>query len=517
MPTAKQNAQAALWAGKIYLPGGFIGSHLTENAIYDIATNTWTTGAPLPAARSGMTAAYNGKIYVVGGNPLPFNNIVVYDIATNTWTTAGATLPVGIAYGRAITVGNYIYIVGGIAGGTTVGTVYRYDPVADTITNMAPLQQARTWEELMSDGTRIFAIAGGGPGTAYFNGVPLANTTEIYDIATNTWTYGNPVVTTASSVGGGLASGKLMIMGGVDGTTYYNTVQVSVLQGGGGCPTNTPAPTSTTQPTTPPTTQATSTRTNTAVPPTSTRTNTATNTAVPPSSTSTSQPPSTFTSTPTATSTVCPLLFTDVPPEHTFYESIRCLACRQIINGYSSGCETGNPCFRPGNNVTRGQVAKMASNSAGFSEPAGAQQYQDVPPGHTFYDFIWRLTDRGLVNGYPCGGPGEPCVAPGNLPYFRPGADVTRGQLSKIVANAAGLTQPPGAQQYQDVPPGHTFYDFIWRLTALGVMQGYPCGGIGEPCVPPGNLPYFRPGANATRGQTSKIVANTFFPECSTP
>jgi hypothetical protein len=206
-----------------------------------------------------------------------------------------------------------------------------------------------------------------------------------------------------------------------------------------------------------------------------------------------------------------------VPPEHTFYESIRCLACRQIINGYSSGCETGNPCFRPGNNVTRGQVAKMASNSAGFSEPAGAQQYQDVPPGHTFYDFIWRLTDRGLVNGYPCGGPGEPCVAPGNLPYFRPGADVTRGQLSKIVANAAGLTQPPGAQQYQDVPPGHTFYDFIWRLTALGVMQGYPCGGIGEPCVPPGNLPYFRPGANATRGQTSKIVANTFFPECSTP
>ena len=70
----------------------------------------------------------------------------------------------------------------------------------------------------------------------------------------------------------------------------------------------------------------------------------------------------------------------------------------------------------------------------------GAQQYEDVAVGSTFYDYIWRLTNRGLVNGYPCGGPGEPC-GPNNLPYFRPNANVTRGQLSKIDANAAGLTR----------------------------------------------------------------------------
>ena len=50
MPTAKQNIQGAYWNGKIYVPGGFNGAHITENAIYDIATNTWSTGAPLPAA-----------------------------------------------------------------------------------------------------------------------------------------------------------------------------------------------------------------------------------------------------------------------------------------------------------------------------------------------------------------------------------------------------------------------------------------------------------------------------------
>jgi hypothetical protein len=210
-----------------------------------------------------------------------------------------------------------------------------------------------------------------------------------------------------------------------------------------------------------------------------------------------------------------------VPPDHTFYAYIQCLACRGIINGYPCGgpgepCNGNNdPYFRPGNNVTRGQFSKIAAISAGFIEPTGAQQYEDVLPGSTFFDFVWRLSDRGYINGYPCGGTGEPC-GPNNLPYFRPNANVTRGQLSKIDANAAGLTQPPGAQQYEDVLPGSTFYDFIWRLTDLGIMNGYPCGGAGEPCGP-NNLPYFRPGANATRGQASKIVANTFFPACNIP
>ena len=54
-------------------------------------------------------------------------------------------------------------------------------------------------------------------------------------------------------------------------------------------------------------------------------------------------------------------------------------------------------------------------------------------------------------------------------------------------------------------------------LNRPGVMAGYPCGGDNEPCVPPGDRPYFRPGNPLTRGQTSKIVANTFFPECNPP
>jgi hypothetical protein len=219
-----------------------------------------------------------------------------------------------------------------------------------------------------------------------------------------------------------------------------------------------------------------------------------------------------------STPTACTIQFTDVPEDSTFYDFVRCMACRGIINGYPCG-GVGEPCngnndpyFRPGNNVTRGQFSKIAANAAGFNETPGAQQYEDVMVGSTFYDFIWRLSNRGLVSGYPCGGVGEPCGS-GNLPYFRPNSNITRGQIAKIDANAAGYSDTPGAQQYEDVLPGSTFYDFIWRLSDRGLVSGYPCGGVGEPCGS-GNLPYFRPSANATRGQASKIVSNTFFPDC---
>ncbi|MEO8288123.1 MAG: S-layer homology domain-containing protein [Chloroflexota bacterium] len=288
--------------------------------------------------------------------------------------------------------------------------------------------------------------------------------------------------------------------------------------------TVTPAPTNTTVVAT-----ATPANTSTPVPGTATSTSTSvpgtTNTPVPPSATATAaaatstpggptSTPGAPTSTPgapTATPTVCNISFIDVPVGSTFYPFIRCLACMGIINGYPE-----DNTFRPNNNVTRGQLAKIVSNSAGFTDPAGAQIFEDVLPDSTFYDFIQRLASRNYMSGYPCGGVGEPCVMPGNRPYFRSNSNATRGQISKIVANAAGFVEPAGAQMFEDVLPGSTFYDYIQRLASRNIINGYPCGGTGEPCGS-GNLPYFRPSANATRGQTSKIVANTFFPDCNPP
>jgi N-acetylneuraminic acid mutarotase len=301
MPTGKQNIQGAYWNGKIYVPGGFTTVHITENAIYDIATNTWSTGAPLPAAQTGTNVAFNNKIYNFGGNPGPQATVTIYDIATNAWTT-GASMPVPITYGRSTAAGNFAYYAGGIAG-VTVPTVYRYDFAANTWATMAPLQTARTSEELMTspDGCKLYAVMGGD--ATFFAGVPLAQTVEIYDIAANSWTYGAPVVTTAAGPGGGLAGGKALVQGGVDNTTYYNLAQVAPVNcQGGGSPTPTATPTATVTPTVTPTATATATHTPTATPtatatpivtPTVTATATATATAtgsVPPRSTPSPRP-----------------------------------------------------------------------------------------------------------------------------------------------------------------------------------------------------------------------------------
>jgi hypothetical protein len=196
----------------------------------------------------------------------------------------------------------------------------------------------------------------------------------------------------------------------------------------------------------------------------------------------------------------------DVPTDNTFYSYIECMATRGIISGYADNT------FHPNSNITRGQLSKVVSNSAGFSDPPGAQIFEDVPPGNSFYDWVQRLASRGFIGGYPCGGVGEPCGV-GNRPYFRPNNDTTRAQITKIVSNTAGFVDPPGAQLFEDVPPTHGFYQWVQRLASRGIMGGYLCGGEGEPCGT-NNLPYFRPNNNATRGQVSKIVTNTFFPNC---
>jgi hypothetical protein len=216
------------------------------------------------------------------------------------------------------------------------------------------------------------------------------------------------------------------------------------------------------------------------------------------------------TATAVATATACTLQFSDVDEQNPFYANIRCLSCRGIIGGYADGT------FRPGNNITRGQIAKMVSNAAGFSEPVGGQTFEDVTPDSTFYEWIERLSGRGVMGGYSCGGDNEPCVPPTDRPYFRPGNNATRGQLSKIVSNAAGYQEPHTAQFYADVTGDNPFYPEIMRLTTRGAMSGYPCGGEGEPCDAQ-NRPYFRWGNPVTRGQASKIVANTFYPNCQTP
>jgi hypothetical protein len=202
-----------------------------------------------------------------------------------------------------------------------------------------------------------------------------------------------------------------------------------------------------------------------------------------------------------------------------FVGPIRTLAGRGVLGGYPCG-GPGEPCippenlpyFRADNNVTRGQASKIVANAAGYDEiiPATQQTFTDVPPGSTFYLFIERAALHGVIGGYPCGGPGEPCDTDGR-PYFRPVNNVTRGQLSKIVSNAAGFTDTSPGQIYRDVPSGGTFYDFVMRLYLHDATNATACGTDALPCNNE-QQPYFGPDVPATRGETALFVANSFYP-----
>jgi hypothetical protein len=417
--------------------------------------------------------------------------------------------------------------------------VYRYDVAADIWDQLAPLRTSRTNHELMSDGARVYAI-NGGTGLEPWIGLPLEESVEVYDIAANTWNYSSSrVVESVSSSVGAMVGGKMMVFGGIDNRYFlYNLTQVAEVGLGQCPPTATPAtrtptrtatvtrtPTFTKTPTvtgTPPTATRTPSRTATVTgtPPTATPTRTATLTVTTtptetpggPTATPSETAIPTATGTPTATPTPlagCTIQFSDVQPGSAFYMYVRCLACTGILAGYPDGT------FRPELSLTRGQLAKIVSNASGFSEPPFGQAFEDVPMDHPFYVWVWRIASRGIIQGYACGGPGEPC-GPGNLPYFRPGATASRGQLSKIVAMSANMDVPRAGQMFEDVAPGTTFYMYVEALGQHYVINGYSCGGAGEPCGP-NNLPYFRVGNNVTRGQAAKIVSNTFFPNCTAP
>jgi hypothetical protein len=201
--------------------------------------------------------------------------------------------------------------------------------------------------------------------------------------------------------------------------------------------------------------------------------------------------------------------FRDVPVDYWAYGYIEWAYCHGIINGYS--CGVGCSEFRPEANATRGQIAKMVVLAAQLplGLPPGAPHFTDVPPGSTFYTYVEVAYGHGIVEGYPCGGPFEPCDSQAR-PYYRPGNPVTRAQLSKMIVLAAGWPLVhPANPVFADVPLGYWAYDVIATAYSAGVVGGYPCGGPGEPCDPQ-QRPYYRPVNNATRAQLCKMLFQAF-------
>jgi hypothetical protein len=207
---------------------------------------------------------------------------------------------------------------------------------------------------------------------------------------------------------------------------------------------------------------------------------------IPVCATATATPTSTptVTRTPSPTPTLCPITFSDVLSTDYFYDPVRYLYCHLAISGYADNT------FRPYNNTTRGQLAKIIVLAEGWpTYTPPTPTFRDVPTTHTFYLYIETAYSKGIISGYGCG---AGCLE------FRPGNNVTRAQLCKIIVLAQSWpVSPPGTPTFRDVPGGDPFYGYVETGFAHNIITGYACGAG---CLE------FRPGNNATRGQICKIV-----------
>ncbi|EFU40187.1 Kelch repeat protein [Paenibacillus vortex V453] len=231
MPTKRGATSAAVVNGKIYVIGGYTGnvqsvsggSYSAVVEAYDPVTDTWETVQSMTTPRMWLSsAAYNGKIYTMGGVNSSSDRLSVveeYDPATNTWTTK-ANMSIGYHAMSLVATDLGIYAFGGGGPATaTTNTVKLYYPETDTWEVIANMPYPADGISSSIYNGKIYVVGGGKSGSEK----AIANALE-FDTITNSF---KPIASlnTARTVHGtAVANGKLYAVGGTAVTPWYGGV-----------------------------------------------------------------------------------------------------------------------------------------------------------------------------------------------------------------------------------------------------------------------------------------------------
>ena len=226
MPGALGETAVAAADGKIYVAGGYDTEPTFQ--IYDIATDSWAVGRPLPNGTDNAGAvASQGKIWVFGGEATPL--VQIYDVASGTWSQ-GAALPSPRFSSVVELVGSDVHLVGGWSfdrsNNVSIATQAVFDLVGGTYRPgpYAPLGTARNHAYSGVIDGKIYVTGGRAPGHEGNDGSNVA-TTEVYDPASNAWTNLEDLPTPRSGGASAVLDGKLYVFGGqLPGNTIYKTV-----------------------------------------------------------------------------------------------------------------------------------------------------------------------------------------------------------------------------------------------------------------------------------------------------
>ena len=191
-------------ADYVYCVGGSAAGETTATDRvfrYDPITDTITTiDAPWPGSKGtilpGGFSVFNNKLYILGGfniNAGMVDTIWEFTPCPPNWVQKSTHLPTPLGYIPTATIGNVIVTAGGSTwDGTTLhdsNFSFAYDPVIDTIRNIATIPRNTAETRALTFCDRIYVMGGGR------DAPNPSSEVNIYDPSTNSWSTGQPFVT----------------------------------------------------------------------------------------------------------------------------------------------------------------------------------------------------------------------------------------------------------------------------------------------------------------------------------
>ncbi len=163
---------------------------------YDVTANSWSTKAPYPVRLRSSNGAVeiNGKIYVTGGFTRRYDaqadvygleevrSVYAYDPATNAWTRR-ADMPLASVEGVSMTYKGLLYVATScngspVCGGTyDGGALWRFNPATNVWSFLTKTPHDPNYGGGGFIGGKLYLVA-------------VLGATDIYDLATNTWSTG---------------------------------------------------------------------------------------------------------------------------------------------------------------------------------------------------------------------------------------------------------------------------------------------------------------------------------------
>lgn len=234
--------------GYLYLAGGT--NNLTGMLYAQIYANgdigSWASSGTMSTGRYGLGfVLYKGYVYYIGGNDgANYLNDTGYakfsdaGIAT-AFGTSGNTFTTTRRGAQTLVSGNYLYVLGGDNGAGPNNTVYKAlissNGSIGTFSSTTAFTTARTYFAAVAYGGYMYVL--GGCTSAYSAcGTNTNNITTVYRSTINqsdgtlgAWSADGSITTARYGLTAVAYNGYMYVMGGLNGTTFNNTIQYHAI------------------------------------------------------------------------------------------------------------------------------------------------------------------------------------------------------------------------------------------------------------------------------------------------